>query len=60
MIARAAAVTKGGLYHHFASKELLYISMMLGDLEGKRALFEQAVAMKGTCRHRLARLTRDF
>jgi len=60
MIARAAAVTKGGLYHHFASKELLYISMMLSDLEGKRALFEQAVAMKGTCRDRLARLTRDF
>ena len=59
-IAKAAKVTKGGLYHHFASKELLYISMMLDDLDAKRVLFEQAVAMDGTCRQRLARLTRDF
>ncbi len=60
MIARAAEVTKGGLYHHPPSKESLYISMMVGDLERKRELFEQAVAMEGTCRERLARLTRDF
>lgn len=60
MIARAAAVTKGGLYHHFASKEQLYISMMVGDLEHKQHLFEQAVAMGGDCRTRLTRLTRDF
>lgn len=60
MIAKAADVTKGGLYHHFASKEQLYISMMLADLEAKRLIFEQATAMEGTCRERLARLTRDF
>jgi AcrR family transcriptional regulator len=60
MIARAADVTKGGLYHHFTSKEQLYISMMIGDLDHKRHLFEQAVAMDGDCRTRLARLTRDF
>ncbi|MDH3500145.1 MAG: TetR/AcrR family transcriptional regulator [Acidimicrobiia bacterium] len=60
MIARAAEVTKGGLYHHFASKEQLYVSMMLADLTSKRRLFEQAVAMPGSCRERLARLTRDF
>ena len=60
MIARAADVTKGGLYHHFASKEQLYVSMMLADLESKRQLFAQATAMTGTCRERLARLTRDF
>jgi AcrR family transcriptional regulator len=60
MIARAADVTKGGLYHHFASKEQLYISMMLGHLDGKRRLFESAVAASGSCRDRLAQLTRDF
>lgn len=60
MIARAAEVTKGGLYHHFASKEQLYISMMLGDLDRKRRLFEQAVAAPGSARQRLAQLTRDF
>ncbi len=60
MIARAADVTKGGLYHHFASKEQLYVSMMLADLDSKRRLFEQATAMSASCRERLARLTRDF
>lgn len=60
LIARAADVTKGGLYHHFPSKEALYLSMMLEDLERKRHLFEQAVVMAGDCRERLARLTRDF
>ena len=60
MLARAAGVTKGGLYHHFASKEQLYISMMLADLESKRLLFGKAAATKGTSRERLARLTRDF
>ena len=60
MIARAADVTKGGLYHHFPSKESLYIAMMLEDLERKRLLFGQAVAMTGGSRDRLGRLTRDF
>lgn len=60
MIARAADVTKGGLYHHFASKEQLYITMMLGDLAGKQRLFEQAVSSPGTSYERLSRLTRDF
>jgi AcrR family transcriptional regulator len=60
MIAQAAEVTKGGLYHHFASKEQLYVAMMVGDLDRKRLLFEQAVATSGSCRTRLGRLTRDF
>ena len=59
-IAREAEVTKGGLYHHFPSKESLYISMMLSDLERKRELFEKSVAMTGSARERLGRLTRDF
>ena len=60
MIAGAAGVTKGGLYHHFPSKESLYSSMMLDDFARKRRLFEQAVASTGTCRERLGRLTSDF
>jgi AcrR family transcriptional regulator len=60
MIAKAADVTKGGLYHHFPSKEKLYVTMMLDDLERKRILFDQAVASPGTCRERLSLLTRDF
>ena len=60
MIARAAQVTKGGLYHHFPSKSELYVSMMLRDLREKRELFEGAVRMSGTCRERLYRLTRDY
>lgn len=59
-IARTAEVTKGGLYHHFASKEQLYLSLMLDDFDRKRCLFEEAVATPGSCRDRLARLTRDF
>jgi len=60
MIAGAAGVTKGGLYHHFPSKESLYVSMMLDDFERKHQLFKQSVASSGTCRERLASLTRDF
>ena len=60
MIAQTAEVTKGGLYHHFASKEQLYITMMLDDLERKQHLFAGAVAASGTCRDRLAKLTGDF
>lgn len=60
MIAQAANVTKGGLYHHFASKEQLYVAMMIGDLDRKQQLFQRAVATPGTCRERLAKLTRDF
>jgi len=60
MIARAADVTKGGLYHHFASKEALYVSMMLEHLGESRSLFEEAAAMEGSARVRLGRLTRDF
>lgn len=59
-IARVAGVTKGGLYHHFPSKERLYVAMLLDDLDRKRTLFGRAVAMKGSCRDRLARLTGDF
>jgi AcrR family transcriptional regulator len=60
MIATEAGVTKGGLYHHFASKEQLYVTMMLANLEERRRLFADAGASSDSCRGRLARLTRAF
>ncbi len=59
-IARAAGVTKGALYHHFASKEALYLEMMHADLQEKRDLFRSAVERPGSCRARLSRLTERF
>jgi AcrR family transcriptional regulator len=54
-IAEAAGVTKGALYHHFASKEALYVAMMHAAFREKQALFESAVMSQGTCRERLRR-----
>ncbi len=59
-IARAAGVTKGALYHHFASKQALYLEMMHADLQEKRDLFRLAVERPGSCRARLSRLTEHF
>jgi len=59
-IAETAHVTKGALYHHFPSKEALYLAMMHADLQEKQALFRPVVESSGTCRERLRRLTQVF
>ena len=59
-IAVACSVTKGALYHHFSSKEELYLALMHNDLAGKKALFGEAVAAGRDCRDRLRRLTAVF
>ncbi len=59
-LAAKAEVTKGALYHHFASKEELYLALLHQDLEAKRTLFQAAVEAPGSARDRLARLTEDF
>jgi len=59
-VASSAEATKGAVYHHFSSKEELYLVMLHADLDAKQALFRRAVSMTGTCRERLARLTTDF
>lgn len=59
-IASAAEVTKGALYHHFATKEALYVAMMKSVLREKQALFKAAVESQGTCRERLRRVTATF
>ena len=59
-IARSAGVTKGAVYHHFSSKEELYLGMLHADLRGKEELFRRAAEGGDTARERLARLTRAF
>ncbi len=59
-IAENANVTKGALYHHFPSKEDLYLTMLHTDLEEKRKALHEAVAMEGDCLTRLRRLTEIF
>lgn len=53
-------MTKGALYHHFSSKEELYLALMYAYLAERRALFQSAVDSGGSCRDRLRRLTRAF
>ena len=59
-IAAAAEVTKGALYHHFSSKEELYLAMMHANLEEARRLHQQGIDLDGTCRQRLRVLTGAF
>lgn len=59
-IAANAGVTKGAAYHHFATKEALYIAMLESALQEKKELFQKAASSSGTCRERLTRLTRVF
>ncbi len=59
-IASAADVTKGALYHHFATKEALYVAMMKAVLREKQALFKAVAESKGSCRERLRRVTATF
>ncbi len=59
-IAETAHVTKGALYHHFSSKEHLYLEMMHADLSAKKNLFARAIDEGGSSRDRLYQLTRAF
>lgn len=59
-IARAADLTTGGLYHHFPSKEALYLRMLQADWGEKRQAMLAAVPPQGTCREKLRGLTRVF
>lgn len=59
-ICAEADATKGGLYHHFSSKEELYQAMLIADLREKKELFVRSVHTTGSCRERLAKLTSDY
>ena len=59
-IAEAAHVSKGALYHHFSSKEELYLALMHADLAEKKALFRRGIDAATGCRERLRGLTTSF
>lgn len=61
-IAQTAEVTKGALYHHFSSKEDLYLTMMHNFLEEMGETLSAVVRESGgrPCRQRLKWLTQTF
>ncbi len=59
-IADKSGVTKGALYHHFSSKEALYLALMQTDLAAKKAVFGEALDAGADCRDSLRRLTRAY
>lgn len=59
-IAEESGVTKGALYHHFDSKEDLYLAMMHSVLEEKKRLFTKAGSQGERCAERLRNLTQAF
>lgn len=56
-IAEKSGVTKGALYHHFSSKEELYLEFMHQDLAAKELMFRRAIGAGKSCRDRLSGLT---
>lgn len=59
-IARAAGVTTGALYHHFESKEALYVGMLQTDFAAKRALLRAVLDDDATAKASLRRLLEAF
>jgi AcrR family transcriptional regulator len=59
-IATDAQLTKGALYHHFSSKETVYVEMLKLKLTSLEDLFSNALTVGETCRDRLRTLVASF
>jgi AcrR family transcriptional regulator len=59
-IAFAAQLTKGAVYHHFTSKEQVYVDMLRAELSSQREVFCDALASGSTCRESLRNLVSSF
>lgn len=59
-IAQEAGITKGAIYHHFASKQQLFISMMVRYLNNLHDILQKAVDTIGTADERLRLLTQLY
>lgn len=59
-LAIKAGVTKGALYHHFSSKDELYLRMMHDYLQEIETLAQTTVDSEGSVRERLHCLTLSF
>jgi AcrR family transcriptional regulator len=59
-IAKSARLTKGAVYHHFQSKEQVYVAMLRSELAIQGERFAGALASGGSCRERLRNLISYF
>lgn len=59
-IAEAALVTKGALYHHFESKEALYLAMLRANLAEIRDAMRAELPTEGSSYEKLRALTRAY
>lgn len=59
-IAEAAQLTTGAVYHHFPSKETLYLAMLKEGLARQQEAMVQATPAQGSCYEKLRGLTRIF
>lgn len=57
-VAEAVGLTQPALYHHFATKEELYVAVALGELARLRAGIERIARREGPARERLTALAR--
>lgn len=57
-VAEAVGLTQPALYHHFATKEELYVAVALGEVARLRAGIERVTRREGPTRERLTNLAR--
>lgn len=59
-IARAASLSKGGVYFHFDSKREIFRALVSFDYESLSSILTEAVDSEGTLRERMLMLSKSF